>query len=141
MIAEKLFHISDDGKFYISSKVKPNELLAIIEKEGPVSLEKDQQVYNWENVARYVIARLALRSIDFNVNFRLCDPEATDKERKALSKLQQYADRIREFNLSGVMLGISDRYAITEDGILWIPYNFEVEESTRFIDKEEINNK
>jgi len=135
MLEGKLFYTAKDGKFYMSSKVKPNELLSIIEKEGPDSLEKDQQVYNWERVAMYIIARLGLRSIDFNTNFRLCDPDATEKERQALSKLQQHADRIREFNVSGAMFGISDRYTISEDGILWIPYNFEVEEPTRLIDK------
>lgn len=70
---------------------------------------------------------MGLHSVHTHRTVFATEKEPAVKVRSALERLVKNADELRELNVRGHMLVISHKYAIADNGQLFVPWNFQFE--------------
>jgi hypothetical protein len=113
---------------YIASYLdRPSELIAALEEAGPIAAVAAAEYRKREEMKHYIQTRLGLSGMATHRLLYSLEKDAAVKMRGALARLSNAADELRELNLRGQNVVLSHKYAISDDGMLFIPWNFQFE--------------
>lgn len=110
-----------------SSIGRPSELIATLEEAGPLASAAAAEARKREELRHFVRTRLGLHGMATHRMVFATETDAANKMRTALERLASAADSLRELNLRGQTVVVSHKYAISDDGMLFIPWNFQFE--------------
>ena len=128
ILVQKRWSVSPDGGLYVASSLNgPADLLAVLEEAGPLATTAANEARKRDELRPFVRARLGLHSFATHRLVFATESNAANKMRGALEKLAGGADSLRELNLRGQTVVLSHKYAISDDGMLFVPWNFQFE--------------
>ena len=102
----------------------------MLEEAGPQATAAAQEARKRDDMKAYLRTRLGLQVFGVSRVLLTTEPDAGRKLAQAFERLAQAADRIRELNVREQTLIVGAKYAIGDDGTLFIPWNFELESLT-----------